>query len=122
MFAAVQSKTIAHVDFNDLFISLIKALLVFNLIDGLFTLAYLELGYAVEANPIMAYYYALSPLWFMLAKNFLMASGCFILHQFIGRPISKVMISCGWFSYLGILIYHLTFLGYWINTQAILPI
>jgi len=43
-------------------------LLVGNLIDGLATIALLELGLARETNPLMAWAYEASPLAFMMGK------------------------------------------------------
>src|SRR3954462_11887291 len=44
------------------------ALLLFNLLDGLFTLAFLQLNLATEANPVMSLAYSGSPMAFMVTK------------------------------------------------------
>ena len=55
------------------------ALLVLNLLDGLFTLAFLQAGVAEEANPLMRMAYEHSPLAFMGIKLGLVNAGAALL-------------------------------------------
>lgn len=56
----------------------LKALLVLNLLDAVFTYTWVTLGYAKEANPLMDYVISISPPGFILYKV-LVVSLCVIL-------------------------------------------
>lgn len=86
------------------------ALLVLNLFDGLFTLAFLQTGVAVEANPIMRFAYELSPLAFMALKLAVVHLGAWLLWSNRSTPAARTGLAAGALLYAGIVGYHLTFL------------
>lgn len=51
------------------------------LIDMILTLWVVESGLAIEANPIMRFYYDISPLAFAMAKTFLFVGPLFVLER-----------------------------------------
>ena len=86
------------------------ALLVFNLLDGLFTLAYLQLGVAQELNPLMRAAWGLGPIFFMLAKLAVVDGGVLVLCLNRGALLARGAMSAGAVLYAAIVAYHLTFL------------
>ena len=57
----------------------VSCIIVLNALDAVFTVAWVEAGLAVEANPLMALTLAISPALFMLAKLALVNAGAFLL-------------------------------------------
>lgn len=86
------------------------ALLVLNLLDGLFTLTFLQLEVAEELNPLMRLAYEHSPLLFMLAKLVIVNAGLSLLCMHRSMTASRMAIRAGALIYAVINIYHLAFL------------
>lgn len=86
------------------------ALLLFNLLDGLFTLTFLQMNVATEANPVMRAAYEGSPLWFMLSKLAMVNAGLWILATHSKFALARVAVHASAVLYAGIVAYHLTFL------------
>ncbi len=88
------------------------ALLVLNLLDGLFTLTFLQLDVAEELNPLMRVAYEGSPLLFMLAKLVIVNAGLTLLCVHRGLRASRLAIRAGALIYAVINVYHLAFLAH----------
>lgn len=88
------------------------ALLVLNLLDGLFTLTFLQLDVAEELNPLMRVAYEGSPLLFMLAKLVIVNAGLCLLCVHRGLRASRLAIRAGALIYAVINVYHLAFLAH----------
>ena len=86
------------------------ALLFFNLLDGIFTLSFLQMGVATELNPLMRSAYELSPLFFMIAKLAVVNGGLLLLCLHRGTKIARWATMAGAALYAAIVAYHLTFL------------
>ena len=86
------------------------ALLVLNLLDGLFTLLFLQLEVAEELNPLMRVAYEQSPLVFMLSKLVIVNAGLWMLCLHRRLRASRVAIRAGAVVYTIIVVYHLAFL------------
>ena len=86
------------------------ALLVFNLLDGLFTLTFLQMNVATEANPIMRLAYEGSPMWFMFAKLTMVNAGLWILASHARFSAARFAVHGAAVVYAAIVAYHLTFL------------
>ncbi|MFH1728205.1 MAG: DUF5658 family protein [Pseudomonadota bacterium] len=97
-------------EYNETFIKYIRFLLIFNLLDGIFTTLFIELGVATEANPIMNALYNTSPITFMFGKIILMMAGCYLLHKNIAKSLAKLAVILAFGVYSLIIIYHLLFL------------
>src|SRR5688572_20835744 len=67
-------------------------LLLLNLLDGLFTLTFLQLGVAQEANPIMRAAYDLSPLGFMIVKMLVVNVGVVVLSAHRDTRLSDIAL------------------------------
>ncbi len=82
-----------------------------NALDALFTTAFLELGWATEANPLMRWLYDGSPALFLTAKLLGVNLGIALLwsqgHRRLGR---YALQGCTW-AYLALLAWHLAFLA-----------
>ena len=85
---------------------LITCLSLFSLSDLLFSLYEFREGLAVEANPVLAFYYENSEFAFIMIKAGLTLAACFLLWYVSGkRDINKIIyFLC--FSYLLLIIYH----------------
>ncbi len=86
------------------------ALLMLNLLDGLFTLFFLQLGVAEELNPVMRLAYEQSPLFFMFSKLVIVNAGLWLLCLHRKLKASRVAIRIGAAVYAIIVVYHLAFL------------
>ena len=85
-------------------------LLVLNLVDGLFTLTFLQLEVAEELNPLMRVAYEHSPLAFMAVKVTIVSLGLTLLCLHRSMRISQRAIQAGAGLYAVIDVYHLAFL------------
>jgi hypothetical protein len=88
------------------------ALLVLNLLDGLFTLTFLQLDVAEELNPLMRAAYEFSPLLFMVAKLVIVNAGLTLLCLHRSMRASRLAIRAGALIYAVITVYHLAFLAH----------
>lgn len=91
------------------------ALLVLNLLDGLFTLTFLQMDVAEELNPLMRVAYNQSPLLFMAAKLVIVNAGLSLLCMHRGLPASRAAIRAGALIYAIINVYHLAFLTHLVS-------
>jgi hypothetical protein len=85
-------------------------LLVLNLLDGLFTLTFLQLEVAEELNPLMRVAYECSPLLFMTSKLSIVSLGLTLLCLHRSLRVSQRAIQAGAALYAVIDVYHLAFL------------
>jgi hypothetical protein len=89
--------------------SRVVALLLLNLADALFTLAFLQLHLAEEANPLMAAAYAGSPILFLAVKLALVHSGALLLWIHRAAAAARAAMAAGVALYGGIVVYHCSF-------------
>jgi cytochrome bd-type quinol oxidase subunit 2 len=85
-------------------------LLILNVLDAAFTLAWTTAGMAREANPLMVEVLGHSPVLFMVAKLALVSLGVFLLVRLRGRSRRLAvasMVACGC-VYAGIFVYHVS--------------
>ncbi|HEX5746900.1 MAG TPA: DUF5658 family protein [Archangium sp.] len=87
-------------------------LLVLNLLDGLFTLTFLQLEVAEELNPLMRVAYEHSPLAFMAIKVTIVSLGLTLLCLHRSMRLSQRAIQAGAALYIVIDVYHLAFLAH----------
>lgn len=91
------------------------ALLVLNLMDGLFTLTFLQLDVAEELNPLMREAYEFSPMLFMVAKLIIVNAGLTLLCLHRAMRASVLAIRAGAVIYAIITVYHLAFLTHMLH-------
>jgi hypothetical protein len=82
-------------------------LLLGNLLDGLFTLIFLQLHMAEELNPLMRWAYAGSPLGFMLVKLLMVQTALVLLCLNRGMRAARLVENAGATLYGGLVLYHL---------------
>jgi hypothetical protein len=87
-------------------------LLILNLLDGLFTLTYLQMELAEELNPLMRVAYEHSPLSFMASKVAIVSLGLTLLCLHRTLRLSERAIQAGAVLYAVIDVYHLAFLAH----------
>src|SRR5262245_65380484 len=87
----------------------LAALLVLNLADALFTLSFLQLRVAEEANPIMRAAYAGSPMLFLILKLALVHGGAALLWIHRASAAARAALTAGITLYGAIVIYHCSF-------------
>lgn len=85
-------------------------LLMLNLLDGLFTLTFLQLNVAEELNPLMRVAYEHSPTSFMALKLVVVSVGLSLLCMHRSMQLSQRAIQAGAALYIVIDIYHLAFM------------
>ncbi len=85
------------------------AILVLNLLDALFTMAFLKFNFAEEANPLMNLAYRTSPIGFVLLKLAMVQVGILILHHHRRVRVAQYALNAVAAVYVGIVSYHLAF-------------
>ena len=81
---------------------------ILNLVDAIFTLAYTSAGLATEANPIMDFALAKSPVVFMVFKLAIVSGGVFVLWRLRHRRAAAFGMMSSTAVYCSLLVYHLT--------------
>jgi hypothetical protein len=75
---------------------LVQALIAFNAIDAILTMALARAGLAAEANPLMAPSLEAGPIWFALQKAVLVGGGLTVLWFTRRRVLAQVgLVLCG---------------------------
>ena len=87
---------------NSIYISL---LFVLNYVDALFTLIWVSLGIASEANPLMEVLIH-DPVLFVFVKVVIVSLGCYLLHRYSYKRFAQWAIRVGFASYMCILGIH----------------
>ncbi len=88
-----------------------SVILLLNLVDTLLTLAFVQLGWAEEANPLMNVLYRASPLLFVLLKLAMVQAGILILHYYRRLPIAQRALQGLAVIYVGLVSYQLAFVA-----------
>ncbi len=88
---------------------IVKSVLVFNLLDGLFTLTWVQLGLADEANTLMRDLVNEQAVTFMMAKLTLVSLGSLALWRNRTHPLAVIAIFVAFLAYYLVLLYHLEF-------------
>jgi len=86
-----------------------KWILVFNLLDGVFTLIWVEHFQARELNLMMSDLVHSSALLFMIAKLALVSLGTLFLWRLRSKPLAVISLFVAFFSYYLILLVHLEY-------------
>lgn len=86
-----------------------KGLLVLNLIDGVFTLIWVEYFGAVERNVMLVDLVQTSALLFMLTKLTLVSLGTLFLWRNRNNPLAVICLFVAFFSYYLVLLLHLQY-------------
>jgi hypothetical protein len=81
-------------------------ILLFNLIDGLMTLAVVDAGVATEANPLMAISLAWGGAAFMLVKTTLVSLCVLLLYRRRERVLASAALVTLSAIYASIVVYH----------------
>lgn len=93
-------------------------LLWLNLADALFTLVFLQLHLAEEANPLMRAAYAGSPALFLATKLTLVHSGALLLWLNRAFAIARLALAVAVCLYLVIVVYHCSFAAWLLASLA----
>jgi hypothetical protein len=80
-----------------------------NLLDGIFTLIWVEHFGATELNIMMRDVLEISPLLFMLAKLTLVSLGTLFLWRHRNNGLAVVSLFVAFFSYFWVLLIHLEY-------------
>jgi len=81
---------------------------ILSLVDGTLTIYSLDMGIAVEANPIMSYLIAKSILLFLFTKAFLTFLGLVILYKNMEKYIARIALSLIFLLYTLIITIHIS--------------
>jgi len=86
-----------------------KAILVLNLLDGIFTLIWVEFYGAGELNVLMRDLVLGSPLLFMIVKLTVVSFGTLFLWRYRSTPLAVTSLLLAFFSYYLVLLFHLQY-------------
>ncbi len=87
----------------------VKAVVVLNLLDLLFTLVWVGSGHAEEANLLLDHLVRDHPLAFVVAKVSLVSFGSYLLWTYRSRPLAVIAIFVAFVAYYFVLLHHLHF-------------
>ncbi|MDJ0789356.1 MAG: DUF5658 family protein [Myxococcota bacterium] len=90
----------------------VRAALVLNLLDALFTLVWVGSGVAEEANPLLAELVTERPVLFVVTKLTLVGGASWLLWRHRDRPLAVAAIFLSFGVYYAILVHHLGYLGF----------
>ena len=79
---------------------------ILNVLDGWFTILWIQQGLATEANPVMAYLLHIHPGVFMLGKLGMVFGGSLILLRFYNKPTAVLGVMILLSVYTLLLMYH----------------
>jgi hypothetical protein len=85
----------------------VGSLLVLNMLDGVLTIAWVNLGRATEMNPLMDVLLSTHPVLFMAIKLLLVCLGVLLLWRYRTKTTAIVSIYLCFVAYAGVLLYHL---------------
>jgi len=91
---------------------IVQTVLVLNLLDAIFTIAWVGLGVAREANPFLQVLASEHPVLFVLVKTTLVGLASVLLWRLRTRPIAVVGIFAAFLIYYALLVYHLAYLSW----------
>lgn len=91
---------------------IVKAVLLLNLLDAIFTLVWVFAGLAREGNPLMADLIHGHPVIFAVCKLTLVGLGSQLLWTWRERPLAVVAIFLGFLVYYDLLLVHLSYLSW----------
>ena len=80
---------------------------VLNIVDATLTLAWIDLGIAVEANPIMEYALNLGRGWFLAIKIVAIGASCAILASLRNYRSAKLVALLACCLYVALIVFHL---------------
>lgn len=98
--------TVEHLQWLD---GIVKAVIVLNLLDILFTLGWVGFGHVEEANLLLVNLVRNHPLLFVLTKISLVSLGSLLLWRHRGHPLAVIGIFLVFGMYYYLLLYHLRF-------------
>ncbi|HZR84397.1 MAG TPA: DUF5658 family protein [Candidatus Binatia bacterium] len=90
---------------------IVRAVLVLNLLDAVFTLFWVHFGLAHEANPLLDHLVVRHPIQFVATKLALVGLGSFLLWNRRHRPIAVIAIFVAFLVYYALLLVHLRYMG-----------
>ncbi len=88
---------------------IVKAVIVLNLLDILFTLGWVGFGHVEEANLLLVDLVRDHPILFVLTKISLVSLGSFLLWKHRGHPLAVIGIFLVFGLYYYVLLHHLRF-------------
>lgn len=89
--------------------AIVKAVLVLNLLDAIFTLLWVQAGLALESNLLIDKLVDHYPLAFFGVKLGLVGMGSWLLWSRRQRPFAVIAIFIAFLAYYGVLLYHLQY-------------
>jgi len=100
---------------------IVRAVLVLNVADAVFTLLWIRGGLASEANPLLRELAHGHPVLFVAAKLALVGLGSWLLWRERRRPLAVIAIFVAFGVYYGLLLAHVGFLGAVLRGAALIP-
>ena len=87
----------------------VKVVLILNLLDAVFTLIWVQAGFAQEANILLRDIVNHHPVMFCLVKTLLVSFGSWLLWRRRHHPLAVIGLFLGFMLYYSVLLYHLQF-------------
>lgn len=93
-------------------LSIVKFLLLLNLLDAVFTILWVSTGLAREANLLLNELIRIHPLLFAFIKLMLVSLGSLLLWRYRYKPLAVIAITIAFIIYYCILLYHISYFSH----------
>ena len=93
-------------DNNNRLMGAVASLITLNMMDGVFTIAWIESGKATEINPLMDLLISIHPFFFMTIKILLVSLGALLLWRFRYMAIAVNSLYLCLTVYSILILYH----------------
>jgi hypothetical protein len=91
--------------------SIVKGIIILNLLDTVFTLIWVKKGIAEEANIILKNIVNNSPVGFVFVKIVLVSFGSLLLWRYRSHPFAIIGLVFAFIIYSLVLIYHMHYVN-----------
>ncbi len=107
-------------DFSATIFTMVKTILVLNLIDAVLTMYWVRNGLAHEMNPLLAESVHNFPILFVMVKLSLVSLGVYVLWNNRSNRLALAAIFVALVAYFGLFLYHISYISYTLSPLAYL--
>ncbi len=114
---SVRSQTLASPVFligdkGDVISTMVKSILVLNLVDAILTMYWVKQGFAREMNPLLEHSVQNFPVLFVVVKLSLVGLGVCVLWRNRSNLLAVSAICVALAAYYGLFLYHISYISY----------
>jgi len=89
---------------------LIILIALMSFVDMCLTAFWLRTNVAVEANPVMRYYWNFGIVPFIVVKSLMVFGGCYLIWRYLDRWTSKIYVLIAFVVYVWVMVIHFSYI------------